>query len=257
MANKQSRTAMPAAAEAAGTSEERKDGPAPGVLSLAKAVALHLRGDREGALKELDQALQDGASTAELHAARGHLQLELQRFEEAALSYAKVLETQPADPKICFNLGLCLQNRAKHIEALEQFEKALASAPGWVEARLSIGISTLHLKRYPEAIEILDECLRLQPDCEAALFGKAVALQLLGKFDDSRAVYERILEWNSASEESLLNMISLGLQQKDYELLRKRSQQLLDLRPGHPVAMEGLAAAAFASATPVPRRICV
>jgi len=195
MAFKQPKTTVHAVLEPAGETspEPKKDGPTPAVLSMAKAVSYHLNGDREAALKELDQALQEGTASADVHTARGFLLLDLQRYEEAAQSYSKALEFHPDDPKIAFNLGLCLQHRARHNEALVHFQKALAAIPDWIDARVSSGISTLHLKKHAEAIEIFDECLRSIPTYETALFGKAVAFQLQGRFDESRKVYEQIL----------------------------------------------------------------
>src|SRR5215470_2655741 len=51
--------------------------------SLARAVSLHLEGKAREALKELDNAVESGADAPELHSARGHLQYELEMYEEA------------------------------------------------------------------------------------------------------------------------------------------------------------------------------
>src|SRR5690242_6340119 len=48
--------------------------------TLGKAVALHLQGKTDAALKELSSAIDGGENLAELHAAMGHIQFELQRF---------------------------------------------------------------------------------------------------------------------------------------------------------------------------------
>ena len=78
--------------------------------ALAKAVTHHLAGQSENALTDLDIALDGANRTAEVLAARGYLQLELGRFEDAWESYSKALEMDPRDPQISFNSGIALQN---------------------------------------------------------------------------------------------------------------------------------------------------
>ena len=54
---------------------------------LARAVSLHLEGKREEALEQLNSAIHDGQETAEILAAKGHVQFELEKFAEAAATY--------------------------------------------------------------------------------------------------------------------------------------------------------------------------
>ncbi|MFN8685654.1 MAG: hypothetical protein ACK52Z_12220, partial [Acidobacteriota bacterium] len=63
--------------------------PSAGYSALARAVALHLEGKRKEALKEIQDAIEDGEQDPELFSARGHLHFELEQFEEAARSYQK------------------------------------------------------------------------------------------------------------------------------------------------------------------------
>src|SRR5882757_1821116 len=85
--------------------------------ALAKAVTHHLAGQSENALNDLEVAVEGGNKAAELFAARGYLQLELGRFEEAWKNYSKALELKPDDPQISFNSGVALQNLGRAQEA--------------------------------------------------------------------------------------------------------------------------------------------
>src|ERR1039458_8009797 len=212
---------------------------------LAKAVTHHLAGQSENALSDLGIALDSGNRSAEVFAARGYLQLELGHFDEAWENYSKALETGPGDAQISFNSGIALQNLGRTREAIPHFKRALAVNPDWIEAKTSIGVCTLNQKEYPEAIKIFEECLGSDPSYQPALFGKAVSLQLMWRFDESKAIYDQILQVTPGSEPVHLNVISLGLQNKDYEMVRTYGERLLALHPDHPVALESLAAAAF------------
>ncbi len=57
------------------------------------------------------------------------------------------------------------------------------------EAHLGLGICLLHQEKPEPAIACFDKVLARTPDHETALFGKAVSLQLLWKFDEATALY--------------------------------------------------------------------
>src|ERR1700730_16297030 len=57
--------------------------------ALGRAVALYLEGKTPAALKELSAAIEGGDNPAELYSAMGHIQFEVQQFEDAAASYGK------------------------------------------------------------------------------------------------------------------------------------------------------------------------
>src|SRR5260370_25368066 len=90
---------------------------------LARAVSLHMRGEREEALKVLEGAEVDADANelAEITAARGHIQLELNRHEDAAASYARLAKIPPDSAAIPFSLALCLQNLRRYSEAVANF----------------------------------------------------------------------------------------------------------------------------------------
>ena len=77
--------------------------------------------------------------------------------------------------------------------------------------------------------------------------GKAVSQQLLWKFDESTALYLKILEKNPNSEECLVNLVTIGMARKDHPSIQQYSERLLTLRPFSQAALEGLAACAFQS----------
>src|SRR3984957_19470541 len=201
--------------------------------SLALAVSLHLRGFQEDALKELDRAEAHATANdfAETHAARGHINSELGRFNEAAVSFARLVELLPNDAPTHYKLGLCLQHLGRYAEALENFRAAISLGDQDLKTKLAAGACLLQLNDGKAAIEEFDRALAQSPDSEEALFGKAVGLQLLWEFDEAIAIYERILAVNPRAEETLANLISLSLQRKDYESVRRWSDQLLAHRP--------------------------
>ena len=108
-----------------GPAETKKQGAVSAFL--ARAVALHLEGKRQEALQELQNAVQAGEDSPEVHSAKGHLLYELNRFEEAADSYLRLLELVPNHPTANFNLAICLEKLGKWNDAGSSFQRAMVS----------------------------------------------------------------------------------------------------------------------------------
>ncbi len=74
--------------------------------ALARAVALHLDGKGREALAELDRALESGDSPREIYAARGHIQFELELYDDAVKSYEALTTIDPNAQSAVFNLAV-------------------------------------------------------------------------------------------------------------------------------------------------------
>src|SRR6476619_3528390 len=113
--------------------------------ALAKAVSRHLEGKRQEALQELTGAISHAGETAEFASAMGHIQFELEQYEDAAKSYTKLLSIDPRHMAGQFNLAVCLEKLGRWEEAAERFTKVLETSPTRTEARLGLAICQLHL----------------------------------------------------------------------------------------------------------------
>lgn len=205
----------------------------PGVPRQIDA-ALALRSD--GRLEDALQALANPAGyDTYLYTVRGEIEFALGRFHDAALSYFAVVQSDPGDADAYYNLGLALQRSDRWDASCQAFERAFAVDPGHEKARLGLGASLLYLNRIEEALAVFE------PIGGAAQFGKAVALQLLHRYDEAEQVYQEAPE----SEEALSNLIALEIEAGDVHRLREYSQQLLKSDPESSAALQGLATVAF------------
>src|ERR1700679_4152196 len=140
--------------------------------SLAKAVALHLEGKRKEALRELNSAIENGEETAEVFAAKGHVQFELEQYADALKTYERLLAVAPRHPTANFNLGICYEKLGRWPEASDAFSKALETDPQREEAQLGLGICLLHQEKPEPAIACFDKVLAREAEHEIALFGQ-------------------------------------------------------------------------------------
>ncbi|NWF84755.1 MAG: tetratricopeptide repeat protein, partial [Bryobacteraceae bacterium] len=204
---------------------------AQGGTALARAVTLHLEGKGREALKELDRAVESGDPPREVYAAKGHIQFELELYEEAVKSYESLLGLDPNSTSAYFNLAVCQEKLGRWSESAANFQRALSSDEGRLDARLGLGVCLLHMKQAEKALECFEVVLKKTPTEETPLFGKAVALELIGKQDEALEIYRTILAANPHAEEPLANTIHIGMRNNDTALVRESSEKLLTLRP--------------------------
>lgn len=202
-------------------------------------TALELR--RAGRLEEALEAL--GTSSefdARASSVRAEIEFALGRFEDAALNYFAVTMADPGNADLQQNLALCLACCERWDLAAEAFERVLRLDAERTEARLGLGSCLLHLNRAEEALVNFNRCA-----AGPALFGKAVALQSLERFEEAGRMYETLLGAEPDSEEALSNLIAMSVERRDFERTADYAERLLEICPQSTVALQGLAAAAF------------
>src|SRR3982751_2141843 len=170
---------------------------------LARAVALHLAGNREEALKQLQRALAANEASPEIHRAMGHILFEMGDYKEAAKTYRHLTQLKPQYAMGWFNLAVSAERLSAWEEAAKAFEKAAELNPAHRDTHLGLGVCNLRLENPKSALLSFERCLEISPDLEEAAFGKAAAMQALGHAEEAAAIYENILARNPDSEESL------------------------------------------------------
>src|SRR5579863_2331274 len=97
--------------------------------ALARSVSLHLEGKRKEALREINTAIENGDESAEILAAKGHVQFELEQYDDAIKTYEKLLSLVPRHPTANFNVGICYEKQGRWQEATDAFFRALETDP--------------------------------------------------------------------------------------------------------------------------------
>jgi tetratricopeptide (TPR) repeat protein len=98
---------------------------------VARAVALHVTGQVEAALAELQRASAAAPDHPMAYSIRGGILLGQGRNEEAIAAYRQALRVGPSSPAEHANLGLLLARAGQVEEALARYRRALALRPGY------------------------------------------------------------------------------------------------------------------------------
>jgi tetratricopeptide (TPR) repeat protein len=209
--------------------------------SLQAALALRSQGRPQEALNALSIP---GEFSTDAYILRGDLQFELGQIEQAAETYLAVTEEYPDHVYAQGQMGLCLYRLKLWEAAAHAFEAVLQFDPHRDEVRLQFADCLLRLKRFEAALACFDECWS-EGSRRRALFGKAVALQLLRRLDEAEKLYERLLTIDPAAEEALSNLIAMSMEVFELARVQTYSQRLLEINSHSTVALKGLALAAI------------
>ena len=215
--------------------------PGPGGNLVEAALALRSLGRLEEAL-EMVSGLKEFSADGQI--LRADLQIDLGRIQDAVSSYSTVLAFEGHHVYAQYNLAKCLCRLGRWEAAAEAFRKVLISDPHRDDARIGLGDSLLQLNRAEEALSCFNACWS-EVFHVRALFGKAVALQLLGRLDEAAVAYERLLALDPSAEEAFANLIALSVERLDMDAVHRYSLRLLELSPQSAIALQGLTVAAL------------
>src|SRR5579863_8368593 len=106
-----------------------------------------------------------------------------------------------------------------------------------VSNRIRTGERLLRLGRPEEALACFVASLKEAPGVPA-LFGCAVALHLLERFDDAELQYERVLAADPKHAEAVANLVALSVERFDLERVDRYARRLLELDAHSTVALQ-------------------
>jgi tetratricopeptide (TPR) repeat protein len=218
---------------------------------LSLGNALRRQGRLEEAFKLLDRAVEIDIESAEAWKALAGLLADLNRHDEAALSFQHVLKLDPRDADAAYQAGFLLllsgkaeqalglldrsdqlkpghaptvQMRALALQTLGRVEEAHAEIarahvldPRDAEICNTLGVLLRKLGRQEEALGWFDKALKLRPDFAAAQGNKAYTLGRLHRFGEALAIYAAAKAANPDNTEMDWNAALLQLLTGDFE----------------------------------------
>ena len=164
------------------------------------------RGDHSEAIDAYSKCLRLGGDHAETHFLRGNAKAAAKRYRDAIDDYDAALQSPEFKEgkggasrypwfyyAIFFNRGNMQACLGEHEKAKDDYRRASEVAhPGFTASSFNRGNSLFMRQQFDDAVSCYDEVLAIAPESISALHNKALALTLLGKFENAESCYMRI-----------------------------------------------------------------
>jgi tetratricopeptide (TPR) repeat protein len=164
---------------------------------LASAISYELQGTREltsGHYGEAAQHFRRGLtldpSNPSLRHKLGTALHMLGQPDAARQMFEQVVKDSPEFARAQYSLGVLLESDGRRAEALERYAAAVMHQPGYAEARMRLAGLLRVLGEPGEALAHYEEVLATDPRLPEALFGSAMALIRLRRYQDARTRLE-------------------------------------------------------------------
>jgi Flp pilus assembly protein TadD len=204
-------------------------------------AALLDRGDRDGAIPHLREAIRIRPGYAKPHVSLGKALAEAGDANAAGREYAVALAIDPGNPQAQYNLGLLRVGQGRLDEGIAAYREALRIDPGYTKARHNLGVALAAADRLPEAVEEYRKALALAPDLGVAHGNLAIALERLGRRDEAIAEYRVAVTLMPGDPTARYNLAACLVGAGRLPEAAAELREALRLRPGWPEGRAALA----------------
>ncbi len=158
------------------------------------ALLLDAEGNHQGALAELDRALDIEPENGTLLVNRGALLGAMGRYAAAEHDLKKVLRVEPSHAEALFNLGVVMTKKGLWAEAVPSLKRAVELEPERAAAHFYLGEALNHVDDLAGALAAYLRATELQPSNARALYGLGIIYDRLARPDDAALMYRRSRE---------------------------------------------------------------
>lgn len=129
----------------------------------------------------------------------------LKRYNESLEQTAEMLKISQGNALAYFIRGMCYKETGDTNRAISAFQSAIENDRDYYNAYMQAGI-LFQLKNNPVCMEYFNNALRIKPESEEALYGRAMYLQESGDYDRAIQDYTQILKINPRNKNAHYNL---------------------------------------------------
>ena len=200
--------------------------------ALARAVALHQKGDLEGAVAAYRESLVL-APSVEGRSNLGAALAALGRYQEAIEAYRDALALAPEDGRIRTNLALAYYKSADLVRAAEELQSLHARQPDELRTTLLLADCRLQLGEPAAVEELLRPLAAARPDDRAVTYLLGMALVRSGKVQEGQRLVETLMRDGDSAEAQYL-VGSAAFMARDYPQAVEHLSRAVEQNPKLP-----------------------
>jgi predicted O-linked N-acetylglucosamine transferase (SPINDLY family) len=198
---------------------------------VSRALSLH----QAGGLSEAEELYRQALAIDPRQSGALHL-LGLVRFQrgdcvEAVRQFDLAVAIRPDFPAAYNSRAAALIALKRFDEALADCDRALALRRDLAEALANRGLALVELERFEEALASCDEAIARRPSFPEALSNRGLALAKLERLDDALASYDRAIALTPDHVEALNNRADTLVQLRRFAEALDSAERTVALRP--------------------------
>ncbi len=156
--------------------------------------------------------------------------------KEAIIEFKKIDIAQSQNKMIPFNLGLCLLNTGRNVDAIEAFKLAIKMDDSFLPAWGNIGTALINEGRHYEALQATQKVLELKPDNPTAHINLGGIYKHLGNLDQALSSTLKSLDLKPDNPIAHMNLGSIYQDLGNLDQALSSTLKSLDLKPDNPIA---------------------
>ncbi len=182
---------------------------------LEEAEQRRRKGDRSGAVRVLDQALQIKPLNDGIWLRRAEYLLEMGRGADALASANKAAELRPGDAGTWFTIALIQNQIGDRERELAAYDNVLRINPGHAPALLNKGATLYEMGRLEWSLKVFNDMVHRYPQEPRGWNNRGLALKGMGKVLDAQASFEKAHVLDPEFEDPLINLARLREERGD------------------------------------------
>jgi tetratricopeptide (TPR) repeat protein len=199
-------------------------------------TCLFAAGDRDGALRALNRAIELGFDSADAYCTRGSVYQAKGQLDRALGDYRRAVEMDPRNVEALNNLGTALQALGRHDQAITYYTQAVTLRPDLADAYYNRGNAWYAAGQADRAIGDFARAIHLRPDYAEAYDNRGLAWKAKGLPDRAIQDHSRAIALKPRSFAAYVNRGNVYQDLGQLDRAIEDYSAAIALQPGAPAA---------------------
>lgn len=182
---------------------------------MEEAEQRRRKGDRSGAVRVLDQALQIKPYNDTIWLKKAGYLSEMGRAAEALAAANKAAELRPGDAGTWFTIALIQNQLGDRERELAAYDNVLRINPGHAPAMLNKGATLYEMGRLEWSLKVFNDIVHRYPQEPRGWNNRGLALKGMGKLVEAQASFEKAHALDPEFEDPLINLARMREERGD------------------------------------------
>jgi protein O-mannosyl-transferase len=188
----------------------------------------HDNGDIEGALNDINKALQLKPDYDLAYYNRGNIYREKNDLKSAAADYTHAIEINPNYISAYTNRGNARLGMGEYQAAIFDYNKAIYLSPDLKEAVNGRGIANVFLGKYQEALSDFSKAIKLDPKYSDAYYNRGKLLKILKRYPEALADLNMAIQTDPENLKIFLLRAKVYLKLKSFDDAIRDCNKIID-----------------------------